>query len=288
MPRSHLAYLLVCLTLLLSAACRQTPPEREFQLTGQILSITPESQEVLVKHEDIPGFMMAMTMPYTVNDPSLIADKAVGDLITATLVVGETRAYLSAVTKTGHAEVVVPEVQPEVSALSMVKVGELVPDATLIGEDGTPLPLASYRGTRLALTFIYTRCPDAEFCPLMNQNFLAVQKAIESTPGLGDAHLLSISFDPAYDTPAVLLATARRVQARPTIWRFATADAAKIASIAGWFGVTSTPGEGTSMVHNLGTAVIDAEGRLRALHSDNRWTPSDLIAELQAAAAPLR
>jgi len=276
---------LVVLAALCVAGCRQTPPPREFQLTGQILSIKPEAQEVLVKHDDIPGFMMAMTMPYKVDDVALLRDKVPGDLITATLVVGETTAVLSSVIKTGHAEIVVPDVQPEVSALDMVKTGDEVPDVALINEDGEAISLASYRGHPVALTFIYTRCPDAEFCLLMNQNFLEVQKAVQSTPGLSEARLISISFDPEFDTPPVLKDLARRSQADPKIWRFATGSAADIATFASRFGVTVTRNGSPVLIHNLGTAVIDPRGRLTTLHSTNRWTPSDLVAELQAAAS---
>ena len=268
------------------AACRREPPAKEYQLTGQILSVKPETQEVLVKHDDIPGFMMAMTMPYKVNDGGLLEGKVPGDLITATLVVGETTAYLSTITKTGHAELVLPDVRPEVSALTMVKTGDALPGASLVDEDGKTFTLASYRGRPFALTFIYTRCPDAEFCPLMNQNFLAVQKAIQSTPGLGGMKLLSISFDPEFDTPAVLKMQARRVQADPGIWRFATGSIEDVSALAGRFGVSVMRDGGPALVHNLATAVVDADGRLTVLHSTNEWTPSDLIAELQAAAAP--
>ena len=76
-------------------ACSRTPPAKEYQLQGQILDIKPETGEVLVKHGDIPGFMPAMTMPYKVGDAKMLADKQPGDLITATLVVGETEAHLS-------------------------------------------------------------------------------------------------------------------------------------------------------------------------------------------------
>src|SRR5688572_21436046 len=85
------------------AACGREPEERTYQLTGQILVVKPETNEVLVKHDDIPGFMPAMTMPYTVNDVAIIKDRAAGDLIKATLVVGVERAHLSAITKTGSA-----------------------------------------------------------------------------------------------------------------------------------------------------------------------------------------
>jgi protein SCO1 len=163
-----------------------------------------------------------------------------------------------------------------------------VPDATLVNEDGKAFNLASYRGHRLAITFIYTRCPDPEFCPLMNQNFLAVQKAVQSTPELADVQLLSISFDPEFDTPPVLKAQAQRVQANPQVWRFATGKTDDVASFASRFGVTVTRNGSPVLIHNLGTAVIDSEGRLATLHSTNRWTPSELVAELQAAAAPGR
>jgi protein SCO1/2 len=283
-------YVLLALIVALSTgACRQTPPPpREFQLTGQILSVKPESQEVLVKHDDIPGFMMAMTMPYKVADAALLTGTIPGDLITATLLVGETTAVLSTLTRTGHADIVQPDVQPEISALDMVQVGAMVPDVPLVSEDGDVFSLASFRGRRLALTFIYTRCPDADFCLLMHQHFLEVQQAIQTTPALRDVQLLSVSFDPEFDTPAVLKDQARRSRADPQTWRFATGKAEDIAAFARRFGVTTTRNGGPLVAHNLGTAVIDANGRLVALHSTNRWTPSDLVAELQAAAASAR
>src|SRR5678816_624994 len=88
-----------------ATACNRTPPTKQYQLTGQILDVKPDTKEVLVKHEDIPGFMPAMTMPYKVQDAQVLAGKEPGDLITATLVVGETEAHLSRIDKTGHAPV---------------------------------------------------------------------------------------------------------------------------------------------------------------------------------------
>ena len=94
------------LTLAGLVACSQAAPTKEYTLKGQILDLKPERREVLVKHEDIPGFMPAMTMPYTVADASILAGRQPGDLITATLVVGETEAHLSTITKTGSALIV--------------------------------------------------------------------------------------------------------------------------------------------------------------------------------------
>jgi len=284
---ARLAGLLAVIGMAL-AACRQEPPPREFQLTGQILAVRPENQEVLVRHDDIPGFMMAMTMPYKVNDAALLDGKTPGDLIQATLVVGETTAYLSTLTRTGHADVEMPSVRPEVSALDMLKIGDEVPAVELVDQDNQPLTLGSYRGQALAITFIYTRCPDAEFCPLMEQHFRSVQSLIETTPALKDTRLLSISFDPDYDTPAVLKEHATRLGANPAIWRLATGTRETVTQFARRFGVTVTPSGATALEHNLATAVIDRQGRLAVLHSTNRWMPSDLVAELQTVATPSR
>ncbi len=284
--RSPLPLLLAAVLLTISAACSRGGPEpKQYELEGQILAIRPEANEVIVRHKDIKGFMPAMTMPYTVKDPALLQGKAAGDLITATLVVAETSAHLSTLTKTGHAELPVAPTEPEVSVFEMLKPGDTVPDVALVDETGMARPLSSYRGQPLALTFIYTRCPDPEFCPLMNQLFLAVQTAIQQTPALAKARLLTVSFDPEYDTPAVLKDQATRAKADPAVWHFATAPTEVMTPFAAKFGLTVTRNDTPILIHNLATAVIDGEGRLVSLHGNNKWTPPDLVAELRQAAA---
>jgi protein SCO1/2 len=271
----------------LATACSRTPPAKEYQLKGQILDIKPDTGEVLVKHGDIPGFMPAMTMPYTVGDAKILADKQPGDLITATLVVGETEAHLSQIAKTGHAPIE-DAAAPEITASDMLKAGDPVPDTTLVDENNTARPLTSLKGHRVAVTFMYTRCPQPDFCPLMDRNFAAVQNEVKKTPGLGDVRLVSISFDPANDTPAVLKAHARTLQADPAVWHFVTAGKDDIKAFAAKFGVTAEPSDAGANVitHNLATAVIDPDGRLVKIHPGNSWTPANLIADLQAAPAP--
>ena len=79
--------------LVLMAGCSRAPEIPAYQLTGQILVVKHETNEVLVKHQDIPGFMPAMTMPYAVKDPAIIKDRVAGDLITATLKVAPEGAF---------------------------------------------------------------------------------------------------------------------------------------------------------------------------------------------------
>jgi protein SCO1/2 len=275
------------LALLVVAACTRTEPTKEYQLTGQILDIKPERSEVLVKHEDIKGFMPAMTMPYKVQDATMLAGKEPGDLITATLVVGETEAHLSKIDKTGHAPIDNTG-GPEITESDILKPGEPVPDTTLVDENNAARPLHSYAGHRVALTFMYTRCPQPDFCPLMDRNFAAIQAEIKKTPGLGDVRLVSVSFDPANDTPAVLKTHAQDLKADPAVWHFLTASPDDIKGFSAKFGVTAVPSTESSavLIHNLSTAVIDADGKLVNIRPGNMWTPADLIADLKAAPAP--
>jgi len=279
----------VCVAAIVATGCSRTAPTKEYQLQGQILDVKPETSEVLVKHGDIPGFMPAMTMPYKVEDAKILADKQPGDLITATLVVGETEAHLSKIDKTGHAAIE-DATGPEITESQMLKPGDPVPDTRLVDEHNDPRPLTSLRGHRVALTFMYTRCPQPDFCPLMDRNFAAIQNEMKKTPGLGDVRLVSVSFDPANDTPAVLQAHAKTLQADPAVWHFVTASAGDIKGFTAKFGVTAEPSDESPAVltHNLTTAVIDAEGRLVKIRPGNMWTPADLIADLKAAPAPAR
>ena len=264
------------------------PPDantRQFELQGQILAVRPERHEVVIKHQDIKGFMQGMTMPFTVKDDALMAGKKPGDLVTATLVVGETQAYLSTLTTTGHAELAEAAPSP---APDILEPGQAVKDAALVDQDNTPRQFAMFKGHRLAVTFIYTRCPLPDFCPLMDKHFAAIQNTIKSTPALADVRLLTVTLDPEFDRPAILKAYARRREADPAVWTFLTGEPAEVNRFATQFGlyVEHDPQDAINITHNLRTAVIDPEGRLVTVHSGNSWTPAELVADLAAAPAP--
>jgi len=270
----------------LAACSRTAPPSRQFELTGQILEIKPERQEVLLKHDDIKGFMPAMTMPYKVQDSSLLAGKQPGDLVRATLVVGEAEAHLSSMTRTGHAAIETPP--PAIDHAEILEAGQEVPDIILVDQDGTPTLFSSFRGHRVALTFMYTRCPLPDFCPLMDRNFAAVQTALAKTPKLSDVRLVTLTLDPAFDTPAVLKPHAEALNADTRVWSFLTGDPAEVKDFSAAFGiyVEGDQQHPEQITHNLRTAVIDPDGRLVKVQSGNSWTPAQLVADLSAAPAP--
>jgi protein SCO1/2 len=261
------------------AACQ---PAREYELRGQILGIDRARQEVTIKHEDIRGFMPGMTMPFKVRRAELLDGRAPGDLIRATLVVEESNVYLRALESTGHASLAAAP--PPIPAL--LNPGDAVPDATFIDQDGTARSLAEWKGRILAVTFIYTRCPVPDFCPALDRRFAEAQNMIRSDNTLyGRVHLLSVSFDPAFDTPPVLAAHAGKLGADPSVWTFLSGTRQEIERFGSRFGMTlvADAAGAPEIVHNLRTAIIDADGRLTTILHGNEWSAIDLIAELKKA-----
>jgi protein SCO1/2 len=245
--------LLAALVLVTAAsACGPSgPPPREFEIIGQIQAINPGRSDVTIKHQDIKGFMPGMTMTFKASQ-GVLDGRQPGDLVTGTLVVGEVDVHISKLTVTGHRELDPNTVLPA-DGSAIIQPGDMVKDATLIDQDGKMRRLSEWRGHRLALTFVYTRCPLPEFCPLMNQHFRTVQSRLANTR-----------------------------------WTFLTATPADAAPFLEQFGiiVERDPSNEVQITHNLRTAVIGADGRLKSVHTGNRWLPDELDADLAATPAP--
>jgi protein SCO1/2 len=286
--RAHATALVAALALL-AAACGPGEDRREYTLKGQILSVTPDHKEANIKHEEIPGFMMAMTMPYKVRDAREFESLKPGDLITSTLVVVSNDAYLKDVKKVGEAPLEQPAASQQPSASSgfeLLKPGETVPNVTFTDQDGRTREFASL-AKPVVLTFIYTKCPMPTFCPLMDRHFVAIQKQLKADPALRHVRLLSVSFDPLTDTPPVLKKHAATLGADPATWTFVTGDRDEVDKFAMRFGVTITRdlSNPIDIAHNLRTAIVDAQGKLVKAYTGNEWTPDQVLADLKQVAA---
>ncbi len=262
-------------------------PDRTYPLRGQILAIEqprPDGRpQLTVKHEDIPNFMPAMTMPYSVKEP---ADQVrPGDLVTATLVVHSNgEVYLTNLKKTGQADL--PAGAGPVKIMDLLKPGDEVPDDPLLDQAGATRRLSDWRGRAVAVTFVYTRCPLPDFCPALDRRFSELQRVISQDAHLRDrVHLVSVSFDPAHDTPAVIESHAKARGADPRTWSYLTGTPAAIDHFTSRFGVSTIADKTAAgtLTHNLRTAVIDRKGRLMKIHSGNDWSVETLLADLREA-----
>jgi protein SCO1/2 len=280
----------VLLGLFGSAACGSTEEaaRREYPLQGQILAVTPDAKEANIKHDEIKGFMPAMTMPYKAREPEF-KGLAPGDLISATLVVLSNDAYLKGVKKTGEAPLEKPpEEKPAASSgFELLKQGAPIPSTWFVDQDGRKKELPrDFLGKAVALTFSYTRCPMPAFCPLMDRNFATMQENLKGDGG-ANVHLVTVSIDPRFDTPVVLKKHAERLKADPGLWTFLTGDRDEIDRFASRFGLSLVRSvtDQSDITHTLRTVIIDREGKLVKTLTGNEWKPGDVVADMKALAA---
>lgn len=283
--RAHIVFSL-CLALA-SAACSTSSDQRTFTLQGQVLSLDTARKTVVVKHEEIKDFMPAMTMPYEVQEAKALDGLVPGDLINATLVVFTNGAHLTTIRKVGTAPLEKPPADapnpPASSGFELLKPGETVPDGSFLDQDGRKRRFSDFKGAPVVMTFIYTRCPIATFCPLMDRHFAALQKTLKEDPALEAVRLVTVSFDPVTDTPAVLTRHAKTLNADLSRWTFLTGDRDEVDQFASRFGVSIARSltDQRDITHNLRTAIIDADGTLVKAYTGNDWSPEQVLADLR-------
>lgn len=267
--------------------CASSPTIKHYSLHGKVMSVDKLGHELIIDHEAIPGFMEAMTMPYTVAENSMLEKVGPGDEIKADLQVqGEQIRIdkLDIVQKAAPGSVPVPK------PMHVPQAGEQVPNFALTNQNGRRIHLSDYRGRTLLITFFYTRCPLNDYCPRVNGNFAALDKTLTQTPDLyARTHLLSISFDPHHDTPEVLRSyggayTERYSKEDFKHWEFATAPASAMKQLADFFGVFYEQ-DGDRITHSLSTAVIGPAGTIKAWYPGNDWQPAELLASVKDATA---
>jgi len=252
---------------------------RTFQVNGRIRDIAPGTKTLTVAHEEISGYMPAMSMPLQVRDASLLKGLRAGDEIHFELSVTDDDSWISHIETITAAPPGSEATPASVVNSAELQNGETVPDFTLTDEKGKPVHLSEFRGKAVVLTFIYTRCPLPNFCPLMSKNFQALQERLsKAIPG--KYHLLSISIDPKFDTPEVLKGYAALYQAQNQSWSFATGTDEQINNVASLFGLVHED-EGGMISHNLRTALIGPEGRLVHLWKSNVWTAYEVHRMIQ-------
>ena len=276
------ALLLVC--LFFSVSCRRSGSEKRYDLKGKVLVVEPDKHLVTVSHEDIKGYMPAMTMPFTVASESDLKILAPDDQITATLVVDGSQAWLEDLIITRQSTNA-----PSMPSVVIAKEGDEVPNFTLRNQDNREIRIRTYRGKTLLLTFIYTRCPVPEYCTLMSDNFAQIDRALGQDPQLYEkTHLLSISIDPAYDTPEVLRSygaahTERYEKETFAHWEFAGGTTQQVKDIAQYFGLTYIQDK-DQIIHGLRTVRIKPDGRVAKIYTGNEWKPEEVVEEIKKSA----
>ena len=302
MPRKLLFAL--CLVVLLSGCRQNSSPEKvatpssspstgsrqDISVRAKVVSV--KGPDVMLDHEAVPGFMGAMTMSYKLKDPSVGSELHPGDRITATFLVTKDSDGLDSVLV--DQIVVVAQARPDYKPTVQYHVpqpGDEVPDFKLLNQNDRTIRLSQFHGKALLITFVYTRCQLSEYCPRMSRNFAEIDKALAADPALyGRTHLLSISFDPTYDSPKVLRSyggayTGQYTKETFKHWDFAAPSEVDLVAVTQFFNVGVTPGDSKSLNHSLSTVLIGKDGKVAAWFPTNDWKVDEVVAQIKRAAA---
>lgn len=296
-------WLLVTMTVLLTGCGEPSPgtiptagptatnaARKVFYVKGVVKGVEQGGRILEVEHEEIPNYMEAMTMPFNVGQTNEMSGLTTNDQIHFRLVVGEEDSFIDQITKVGRVEPLTATNRPTfrlVREVRPLEVGDVLPNYPLTNQFGKLFHTDGFRGRVVVFSFIFTRCPLPDFCPRISGNLNKIRKALEAAAaGPTNWHLLSISFDVEFDTPAVLAGYAKRFAADPARWTFATGALIEIDDLTERFGLGFAREQGTfTFNHNLRTVVLDPRGRVHKVYIGNTWTPEEVVVEMKLAAA---
>jgi protein SCO1/2 len=267
---------ILCLFLTISG-CKNSPTT--YTLTGRVISKQPAAQQLIIDNDDIPGFMSAMTMPYKVKDPAGFEKVQPADVIRADVIMGQPGEFwlehLAVIGKAAN--------QPQTAgtAQQVLMIGDKVPDVAMQNQDGKSLHFAQFKGKVVLLTFIYTRCPFPDFCPLLSTKFATVQKELAKNPDdYKKTHLISISLDPKFDLPPVLRAYGLPYLDRDPKgfehWDFVSTTPADLLKLTGSFGLAYSE-ENSQINHSLNTILLATDGTVADMWPGNEWQTSEVL-----------
>ncbi len=265
-----------------------TSPIQTYQVRGTIQKLEPEQKMVVISHQAIPSYMDAMTMPFKLRDSEEMNGLLPGDQISFRLSITATESWIDGIVKLGRDQVVhsVDSAKAPVAASSPAPSGHHpLLDYPFTNELGQAVTLHSFEGQALAITFFFTRCPIPDFCPRLSRNFAEASRKLNvMAQAPTNWHFLSISFDPAFDTPAVLKAYGQKYQYDAAHWSFLTGPKDKIAELARLSNVEYEAQDGL-FNHNFRTMIIDASGTLQMVFPIGGDLSDAIVSEVLKAAA---
>lgn len=272
----------VCGTILLLLASSGLVAQSH-SATGMLIQADPSKRTAVISCESIPGYMDAMVMTFAVRDANALQGLKPGVTLDFTMTQqGETtyadnlhvRPFQSLEldpTQARRLSTLEAALAPSTSA---VKVGQPVPDFSLVDQEGKPVSLSQFSGKVVGITFMYTRCPFPNYCVRLSNNFARLQKRFHDQMGR-DLVLLSIVIDTTHDQPQALSEYSKVWKPDPAGWHFLTGSTEQIQQVCHYFDMNYYPDEGL-FIHSFHTLVIDRKGKLAANLEGNEFTAKEL------------
>lgn len=282
--------------LLVTAGCKMQPKQsvdaasavsyQRHSMRGMVLGKSSLTGQVTVQQEAIPDFMPAMNATYRISDPAQFRQLQPGDQIAAEILSPSTGAEsrlrnISVMAQPAH-----PMTPAELPPHRLL-MGEAVPDIPMTDQDGQAVHFPQFHGKAVLVTFIDSKCKDD--CPVITGLFQKVNMLLEESPqSYAASHLLTISIDPANDTPPVL----RRYGLKYldgdakgfSHWGFVDLTPANLKKLATAFDVVYRK-KGNDIEHTMITALISPSGTLQQVWSGDQWKPQEVAQAVEYSAA---
>ena len=297
--RAFIITVLISSVVIAFAACQpssnhdalNSAGRERYPIKGKVVSVDKINKKAEIDHEEIPGFMPAMTMKFPIHEDWIWEDLTPGSEIQAELVVDKNAPEPYYLEKVGIVAAVDPNNVVPINE-NYVQIGKPVPDFKLVNQDGKPLLFKELAGKAYAITFIYRECPLPEYCIKLSKQFSDLANIIAETDNLkDDLRLVSISFDPERDTPAKLKDYGKGYLGKDSkadfnIWQLAVADDAETRKIADFFGLQYSvdPSNKALINHSMITAVVGPDGTIKKIYKGSDFTPEQLLQEMRKAA----
>ena len=162
-----------------------------------------------------------------------------------------------------------------------VQEAEPAPDFALVNQVGERFGLADARGRVVVLDFIYTRCPGP--CPVLTGAHVQAQRALPEEVR-DQVYFVSITLDPANDTPAALLDYAKTHGADLAHWTFLTGEIAQVEDVLDRYAVGRGPAEDGTINHLVITYLVDGAGNVARRYPGLEWDPKAIARDATALA----
>ncbi len=256
---------------------------RRLAMRGMVLKVDLTHRSVVISHDSVPGLMPAMTMPFEVRNARELTGLAAGAIVAFTLVLENESSHVERLTVIRYASVEQDPITARrlrllqdltAAPAPAPAIGQAVPDFTLIDQARAQVSLSHLKGKVVALNFIYTSCALPQFCYRLTNHFSVVAERFKERLGR-DLVLLTVTFDPARDTPERLAEYSRQWHADPAVWHFLTGDSQAVIRVCRQFGLDAFPDEGL-ISHSTRTVIIDRRGTLAASIEGNQHTAGQL------------
>ena len=277
--------LFACLCCLILTGCQNS--HAKYVLAGRVVNKQPATRQLIIDNDDIPGFMPAMTMPYAVKDPDGFNRVQPADIIRADVVVGpDGKFWLEHLAVTGK---VLARSSAESTAPRVLMIGDKAPNVPMINQDGKTLRFGQFEGKEVLITFIYTRCPFPDYCPLLSSKFAEIQRELaKNSEDQKKMHLISISLDPNFDKPPVLrkfgLSYLQNNPGGFALWDFVSTTPADLQTLVSSFGLSYSQ-QDNQISHSMNTILLAADGTVADMWPENDWQASEVLDVMRHASA---